>query len=180
MMPHLADTPTLETERLTLRVPMASDFEAIAPFIMSDRARFVGGGADKDVGHAWRVLAILSGHWHLRGFGTFVAIEKASGKPVGSMGPWFPEGWPEREFGWTIWTEAAEGKGFAQEGMRAVRKHAYDILGWDTAVSYIDANNVRSQALATRLGCVRDPSAEPPDRGDPVEVWRHPGPEALA
>jgi chorismate mutase len=72
MIARLENTPVLTTERLTLRAPQASDFEVFAPFVMSDRARYIGGGADKDIGHAWRVLAILSGHWHLRGFGTFV------------------------------------------------------------------------------------------------------------
>jgi hypothetical protein len=50
----LENTPVLTTERLTLRAPQASDFEVFAPFVMSDRARYIGGGADKDIGHAWR------------------------------------------------------------------------------------------------------------------------------
>ncbi|MEO1541610.1 MAG: N-acetyltransferase, partial [Pseudomonadota bacterium] len=61
----------LETERMVLRPPQAEDFEFLRPFAMSDRARFVGGGADKDEGHAWRILAILAGHWSLRGYGVF-------------------------------------------------------------------------------------------------------------
>lgn len=180
MTPHLADTPVLETERLILRAPKASDFEALAPFVMSDRSVYVGGGADKDRTHAWRVLAILTGHWDLRGWGTFVAVEKTTDAPVGSMGPWFPEGWPEREFGWTIWTEEAEGKGYAFEAMTRVRRHAYADLGWDTAVSYIAPKNARSIALAERLGCVLDPDADTPDDDDTL-VYRHPAPaEVLA
>lgn len=177
MTARLENTPVIETERLILRAPQAADFEVFAPFVMSDRARFVGGGADKEIGHAWRVLAVLSGHWHLHGFGIFVAEEKATGQPVGSMGPWFPGDWPERELSWTIWTEAAEGQGFAFEGVTAIRRHVYGELGWDTAVSYIDARNARSLALARRLGCRLDPDARAPFRDEPVEVWRHPAPE---
>jgi RimJ/RimL family protein N-acetyltransferase len=180
MTARLTDTPVLQTERLTLRAPQAADFEGLAPFIMSDRARFVGGGADKDIGHAWRTLAILSGHWHLRGYGTFIAVSKASGQPIGSVGPWFPGDWPEQELGWTIWTEAAEGRGYAFEAVTAVRRHAYDALGWSTAVSYIDPENGRSQALARRLGCTLDTDAPRPERDNSIEVWRHPAPEDFA
>lgn len=178
MTPTLAHTPVLETERLILRAPQASDFPVLAPFVMSDRAKYIGGGADKDIGHAWRILAILSGHWHLRGFGIFVLEDKSSGLPIGSAGPWYPEGWPEKELSWTVWTPEAEGKGYAYEAMLELRRHAWNDLGWSTAVSYIDPENTRSIALAKRLGCVLDPAAAGPKPDEPVHVYRHPTPEA--
>ena len=181
MTARLVDTPVLRTERLVLRAPKASDLDALVPFITSDRARFVGGGAEKTRGDAWRILAIFAGHWHLRGFGLFIAEDAESGAPIGSVGPWYPGGWPERELGWTVWSPEAEGKGYAHEAMLRLRAHVYDDLGWDTAVSYIDARNDRSLALARRLGCTRDAAARRPDRDPdaPIEVWRHPAPEAL-
>jgi RimJ/RimL family protein N-acetyltransferase len=159
--------PGAQTERLTLRAPQASDFEVFAPFVMSDRARYIGGGADKDIGHAWRTLAVLSGHWHLRGFGTFVAVSKASGQPIGSMGPWFPGDWPEEELGWTIWTEAAEGRGYAFEAVTALRRHAYDDARLDHCRLLHRPENGRSQALAERLGCRLDTGARAPERDNP-------------
>ena len=180
MIARLENTPVLTTERLTLRAPQASDFEVFAAFAMCDRARYVGGGADKDIGHAWRMLAVISGHWHLRGFGSFVAEDRATGKPIGSMGPWFPGDWPEEELGWTIWTEEAEGKGYAFEAVTALRRHAYEALGWRTAVSYIDPSNTRSRALAERLGCEIDAKAQVPVRDNEIEAWRHPAPEEIA
>lgn len=181
MIPRLIDTPTLRTERLTLRAPQAGDFEAIAPFITSDRARFVGGGADKGIGLAWRILAIFAGHWHLRGTGVFIMADRATGRPIGSAGPWYPGDWPEQELGWSVWAAADEGKGYAHEAMLALRRHAYADLGWSTAVSYIDERNTRSLALARRLGCTRDEAAPRPKSDDPIEVWRHPSPsEVLA
>ncbi|MEL6679419.1 MAG: GNAT family N-acetyltransferase [Pseudomonadota bacterium] len=161
----------LETERLVLRPPKADDFDRLKPFLMTDRARFVGGGADKDETHAWRVLAILCGHWALRGYGTFVAEERATSTPVASVGPWFPAGWPEREIGWAVWSEAAEGMGFAREAARRVVTHVFDDLGWQTAVSYIDPANTRSIALAERLGAVHDTAANGPEATD--LVYRH-------
>lgn len=180
MTAHLADTPVLTTERLVLRAPCASDFEAFGPFVMSGRARFVGGGADKDAGQAWRILAIFAGHWHLRGYGIFVAEHRADGRPVGSAGPWFPGDWPEPELGWTIWDAKDEGRGYAREAVQAVRRHAYADLGWSTAVSYIDPRNDRSRTLARRLGCTLDADAVRPERDPALEVWRHPAPSEVA
>ena len=174
----LTGTPILETERLILRAPEPGDFDVLAPFVMSDRATFVGGGADKDITHAWRVHAMLTGHWVLRGTGVFVCVPKDTGKPIGSMGPWFPEGWPEQELSWTVWDSAAEGKGYAFEAMTRIRTYAYADLGWTTAVSYIDGANARSIALAERLGCTVDRTVNGPHPDD--IVYRHPAAEGLA
>jgi len=174
MTARLVDIPQLETDRLILRAPQALDFDVLEPFIRSDRARYIGGGADKDRRHAWNVLTMLAGHWQMRGYGTFVAALKSTGQPIGSMGPWHPITWPEPELSWTIWDAAAEGKGYARESMLRIRRHAYADLGWTTAVSYIDLANARSIALAERLGCARDDAA---DRVHPDDlVYRHPSP----
>lgn len=166
----------LETPRLVLREPCADDLPTWNTFFLSDRATFIGGGSDYDVGRAWRAFATIIGHWNLNGCGPFVLVDKESGQPAGSVGPWFPAGWPERELSWSIWRQDAEGKGFAQEAVEEVRRYVYRDLGWDTAVSYIDPSNVRSAALAERLGCTIDPEAAVPQL-DSVLVHRHPKPE---
>lgn len=176
MTPHLADTPVLETERLTLRAPRLADFDAMAAFMASERARFVGG--PNTLGQAWRSFGHVVGHWALRGFGLFVYADKTTGAPLGATGPWYPADWPERELGWTLWDPANEGRGFAFEAARAARDHAYSTLGWTTAVSYIDPENTRSIALAERLGATRDDAAARPHPED--LVFRHPAPGALA
>ena len=60
----------------------------------------------------------------------------------------------------------------------AARGYAYGTLGWPTAVSYVDAENHRSCALARRLGAREDPAAPRP--GPDGLVFRHPSPEALS
>jgi RimJ/RimL family protein N-acetyltransferase len=110
-----------------------------------------------------------------------VAEDRVTGKPIGSMGPWFPGDWPEEELGWTIWTEEAEGKGYAFEAVTALRRHAYEALGWRTAVSYIDPSNTRSRALALAGSVARSTRRhQPPVRDNEIEVWRHPAPEEIA
>ena len=74
---------------------------------------------------------------------------------------------------WSIWAPEAEGKGYAAEAARAALDYAFDTLGWDTCVSYIDANNARSIALAERMGATVDPTAAQPDDETDLLVYRH-------
>lgn len=167
--------PTLATERLTLRPPRMEDWPAFSGFFASARSRFMGGPLE-DEGARWRIFAHIAGMWLLRGFGSFVFCRAGSDRPLGAAGPWFPVGWPEREIGWSIWDADAEGTGLAFEAARATRTHAYDTLGWDTAVSYVASGNARSIRLAERLGAVLDDTAARPDADD--LVFRHPAPGA--
>lgn len=167
--------PTIETERLRLRAPRESDFEPEAEFFASERSAHVGGQMARD--QVWRWLASVVGHWAFRGYGFFALEEKATGKFLGHVGPWFPEGWPERELGWTLMS-GAEGKGFAFEAATATRKWAYDSLGWTTAISLILHGNTRSVALAEKLGARLERDFEH-ERFGPCHIYRHPSPEEL-
>ncbi|MDR0810444.1 MAG: GNAT family N-acetyltransferase [Gemmobacter sp.] len=170
-------TPVLETERLILRAPVTEDFEPFAACMASDRAVPLGGPLSRVL--AWRSFGHLTGHWIHRGYGMFVLVERASGAAIGMSGPWFPEGWPEPEIGWTIWVAEAEGKGYAAEAALAARAYAYDALGWPTAISLIVPGNTRSEALARRMGCVWERSFVYEQYGE-CGIWRHPVPGALA
>jgi len=178
MIARLADAPTLETRRLTLRAPRLEDFETWARFAASDRARHLGG--PHDYGTAWRSFAHVAGQWAMRGYGSFVFHRKGSEAPLGMTGPWHPIHWPEQELGWTIWDETTEGAGLAFEAASCARDHAFRDLGWPTAVSYIADDNPRSIALAERLGATRDKTAAHPhpERTD-ILVYRHAPPKVL-
>lgn len=175
--PALVNTPVIETERLILRAARLADFEPFLAFGLSDRARFVR-PADYDRETAWRGFGHMVGHWLLRGFSQFVVEERATGRAIGTVGPWYPDGWPEPEIGWTIWADDLEGRGYATEAAQAARRFAYDTFGWRTAVSYIHPDNARSIALARRLGAVEDSAAAHPGT-EPCLVFRHPRPEDL-
>lgn len=167
----LTGTPVLRTERLVLRAPQTPDFDAFAAYVATDRARFTGGMLTREL--AWRSFCHITGHWVHRGFGVFVVV--ADGRPCGTIGPWFPEGWPEPEIAWTIWDAGFEGRGLAFEAAQAARGHAYGALGWTTAISMIDPDNARSIALARRLGCTPDGTFQH-ERFGLCHLWRHPGP----
>ncbi|HMO06580.1 MAG TPA: GNAT family N-acetyltransferase [Paracoccaceae bacterium] len=163
--------PVIETERLILRRPVPQDHPAFAAYFMSDRARFTGGQPDPIL--AWNRFCVTLGHWPMRGYGVLTMVLRDTGAAVGAAGPFYPEGWPEPEIAWQIWDAAAEGRGLAREAAEAARDWAYGALGWTTAASLIAPGNLRSQALARRLGCVRERVHPHPHFG-PLEVWRHP------
>jgi len=173
MTPHLADIPVLETERLRLRAPIASDFERYAEFRMSDRASGIGGPFTRS--EAYVQFGELFGHWILRGFGRWIVADRFTDEPFGVVGLWYPEGWPEPEVAWSVF-ESGEGKGIAFEASLAAREFAYSALGWTTAISLILEGNSRSFALARRLGAQSEASFQHPTLGA-MQIWRHPGSE---
>ncbi|MEE4120876.1 MAG: GNAT family N-acetyltransferase [Paracoccaceae bacterium] len=168
--------PTLETERLRLRAPKASDFEAYADFRTSPRALYAGGPFSR--AEAFEQMAALVGHWLLRGYGRWMVAGKGDDRPLGVVGLYYPDDWLEPEIAWAVFAEA-EGKGIAQEAARASLRYAYETLGWTTAVSLIDPANTRSAALAERLGATREGVFHHPSLGA-MDVWRHPGPGEAA
>ena len=173
--PALAGVPVLETERLVLRAPGLQDAEAYVAAHVQDRARWMGGAQGRD--KAWRIFAQIIGHWALRGFGMWAVTERGRDECLGTVGCWFPEGWSEAEIGWFVFP-AAEGRGIAREAALAARAHAYRVLGWTTAVSYVHPENARSILLAERLGAVRDDAAARPMPELGTLVFRHPAPGA--
>lgn len=168
--------PTLETERLILRAPIAEDFEPLAEFF-ADEARSAGFGGPLSRHRAWRWFAGSIGHWHLRGFGFWTAVLKDDRRPCGIVGLWEPDGWPEPELGWLMFKNA-EGKGLAYEAAQKVRNHAYAEMGFKTLISNITPGNTRSVALAEKMGASYERTFENLDMG-PEMIYRHPAPEAL-
>ncbi|HET6397866.1 MAG TPA: GNAT family N-acetyltransferase [Pseudoxanthomonas sp.] len=163
--------PQLETARLLLRLPQAEDFEAWAAFKADEEAnRFIGGTEPRAV--AWRGLAAMVGAWSLRGFAMFSVIEKESGRWVGRVGPWQPEGWPGTEVGWSLVRERW-GRGYATEAATACIDWAFDALGWDEVIHTIAPDNHGSKAVAARLGSrfLRMGRLPEPHHDKAVEIW---------
>ena len=163
--------PTVETERLLLRLPQAGDFDRFAELNADpDATRYIGGVLGRAA--AWRKFLVMPGAWAIQGFGMFAVIEKASGRWIGQLGPWQPEGWPGTEVGWAFHPDAW-GRGLATEAGAAALDYAFDVLGWAEVIHSIHQDNVASQALARRLGSRnRGPGRLPPPFEDePIEIW---------
>ena len=163
--------PTLETERLTLRPPAPEDFDSWAAFMAdAEAARFIGGQQPRS--SAWRGFCSMAGAWAMFGYGMFSVIEKSTGRWVGRLGPWQPDGWPGTEVGWGI-VRQAWGKGYATEGAAAAMDWAFDHLGWTDIIHCIDPENLASQRVAERLGSKNlGPTRMPAPFEDlPVDAW---------
>ncbi|WP_300435071.1 GNAT family N-acetyltransferase [uncultured Mameliella sp.] len=173
----LTQAPRLETDRLILRGPEKRDAEAVIAFLL-DQERAAGFGASPNRGDAWRWFSLNVGHWHWHGYGYFVIEMKETGEAAGVCGIWNPESWPEPEVGWVVF-EGYEGKGIAYEAAQRARRWAYEDLGFTTLTSNIVPSNERSKALARRLGAAYERTYHNENMGED-ELWRHPGPEALA
>lgn len=157
----------LFTPRLMLRPLSGDDLDAYAAFAGDpEQMRFLGGAMSRAV--AWRDLTVRAGAWMTRGFSMFSVIERDTGRWVGRIGPWQPEGWPGTEVGWGVDRRFA-GKGYAYEAAVAAIDYAVDVLGWTNIIHTIDPDNLASIRLAERLGSTnRGPSALP----DPLAHFR--------
>ncbi len=146
-------TPDLHTARLTLRHPRGEDLDAYAELYADpEAARFITRERHPlSREEAWRLLALVVGHWQLRGYGLWTAVERETGRVVGRIGFFEPEGWPGFELGWAL-LPSFRGRGYAIEGTRAALAHAFGPMGRDHVVSIIDPDNQRSIRLAERLG----------------------------
>ena len=142
--------PTLTTDRLVLRMPVLADFEHRAAFYASDRSVWEDGPLPRPA--AWRIWASEVAQWPLMGFGPFSVDHDCT--YVGEVGIYHPEGYPEPELGWFV-TPDAEGQGIAAEAARRVMAWARDVLKLEHLVNYIAPGNIRSIALAERLGGMR-------------------------
>ncbi|MCR8724032.1 GNAT family N-acetyltransferase [Frigidibacter sp. ROC022] len=164
--------PTLTTARLTLRPQVLADFEPFAEMLASDRARYMGGPIQRN--EAWGWFCADEAGWTFLDHGALSVTETASGRLAGQVGLNKPPRFPEIELGWLAY-DWAEGRGYMTEAARALRDWAFGPRGLTTLVSYVDPANLRSRALAERLGARIDPKATGPDPDD--VVYRH-SPEA--
>ena len=161
----------IETPRLILRVPRVEDLDPWAEMMLDEEAaKFIGGVMQRSV--TWRALMTMIGAWHATGIAMFSVIEKSSGRWVGRLGPWMPDGWPGTEVGWAI-VRDCWGKGYAPEGAAAATDWAFDNLGWTDVIHSIDPANVASQAVARKLGSRnRGPGKLPPPFQDSrIDLW---------
>lgn len=163
--------PVLFTDRLILRPHKPEDLDDWARFYADEHTtRFLGGVQPRSV--AWRSLCAMAGAWTIRGFSMFAVEERGTGRWVGRIGPWEPEGWPGREVGYGLLPEFA-GRGYATEAAAAAIDFVVDVLRWNEVVQTIHPDNRASIAVAERLGARhRGPTTLPaPLQAMRVDLW---------
>jgi RimJ/RimL family protein N-acetyltransferase len=142
----------IETERLILRqVDPDRDFEPWAKAMADENTVRYLGTKPMNRAESWRSMAVVIGHWAIRGYGFFSLEHRETGEWVGRVGPWYPEGWPAPEVGWTISPDHL-GRGYATEAALASLRYAFDTLGWKQVIHVIMEGNEASMAVARKIG----------------------------
>ncbi len=148
----MIDIPVLETARLRLTALGERHFENYAAMLADPAStRWVGDGQPLDRTNAWRSLAMLIGHWQLRGYGMWALELKDTGEFIGRAGLMQPEGWPDLELGWMLRPEFRH-HGYATEAGNAILEFAWRRLNAQRVISLVRIGNEASDRVAERLG----------------------------
>lgn len=148
--------PILETERLLVRDWEDADLDAVHR-IYSDPevVAFFFVPPDDRAASAARLRRMRQRNAdHPGEYGGWAMVERASGRVVGTLLLKELEDSGEIEVGWHL-ARDAWGHGYATEGARAALDHAFGPVGLRRVVCVIHPDNLRSMAVARRLGLHR-------------------------
>jgi ribosomal-protein-alanine N-acetyltransferase len=145
------DQVVLLTERLILRRTTQADVALIY-----EANRQLNADYDSAPALGPEELAELHAHfdaeWTARGIGYFIAIEAASGLPVGHVRLKWLEGATPGRMAELIYAihPAYQSRGFATEAVREVLSYAFAKAGLDYVIACIEPDNAASLAVARR------------------------------
>jgi len=169
----MAVPSALQTPRLTLRQFVHDDWHAMHEHYSDPECtKFTFRRALSD-GESWRAMASMVGHWQLRSYGPYAAVETETQAVIGTVGLWYPNDWPEPEIKWAL-IRKFWGKGYASEAVRAVQAIAVAHFAGKAPVSLISAENSPSIKLALAVGATLERQVA--FRGSPWHLYRHPIP----
>ena len=164
----------LETPRLLLRLPELSDVE---PFMgifwdpeVVEKKQVTLTESPGDVDVARRQTAAFLDQWKLRGYGMWTVVEKATGEVIGCVGLQMWKGWPGVELAWVI-HRSRWNHGFATEAGLAALQWAWDSTKIDHVISLINADDLRSMRVATKIGEQFERPDVDPLNGEKVHVY---------
>ena len=160
---YRAALPVLETRRLVLRTPTLNDLP-----VWTAICKESFGDTDQE---AWTEFSYYASGWILHGHGLFTAALRDQEVAIGFVVLGLEWDDQEPELGY-LFSADHRMQGYATEACAAVRDFGFDLLGSGCFVSYVSASNTRSNALAKRLGAVRDVNAEHAFGAD-QHVWRY-------
>jgi [ribosomal protein S5]-alanine N-acetyltransferase len=147
----------LETPRLLLREMSPADLDFVAAMLAHPEVmRYYPKCYSRDEAAVWieRQMRRYARHGH----GLWLAIEKATGEPVGQVGLLIQRvhGVEEKEVAYLIHRPFWQ-RGFATEAGRAARDYAFDVLNRQRVFALIRPENVPSIAVARKLGMTEEP-----------------------
>jgi RimJ/RimL family protein N-acetyltransferase len=147
------DNGTIETDRLILRQPAASDVDALATlFADAEVMRSYGTGQPLDRAKTIESLERVAEHYKTYGFGAQIALEKATGMLIGLGGlqrgnPTLSE---EVQIGGVL-AKRVWNLGYAIEGGIAVLEYGLTVLGLKRIEAITPASNAAAIAVIKKL-----------------------------
>ncbi|AIF47385.1 GNAT family N-acetyltransferase [Dyella japonica] len=148
----MIDVPVIETARLRLTALAERHFDDYAAMLADPAStRWIGDGQPLDRTNAWRSLAMLIGHWQLRGYGMWALELKDTGEFIGRAGLMCPEGWPDLELGWMLKPDFRH-HGYATEAGGAILDFVWHSMTAPRVISLVKIGNEASDRVAERLG----------------------------
>jgi RimJ/RimL family protein N-acetyltransferase len=164
----------LETPRLLLRLPEASDAEPFMEIFWDpevvEKKQVTLTEAPGDIDLARRKTAALVDHWDSRGYGLWTVVEKATGQVIGCVGLQNWKGWPGVELAWVI-HRSRWSHGFATEAAVAALEWAWASTQIDHIISLINADDLRSMRVATKVGERFERADVDPINGEAIHVY---------
>lgn len=145
---------SLESERLAIRTPRPDDVEFIASLYANREVmRYIGAGTTLERAAVERRLAEIAATRVAAWDGLMIATLKNTDERIGRVGLLSTtiDDVPQVEVGWWLDPEAW-GRGFASEAARLLLDYGFDVLALPYIVAIIQPANIRSQAVATRVG----------------------------
>ena len=167
--------PVLETPRLRLRGFRASDLDTQAAAMADPGVVRHLGGSPFSREDTWRKILASPGLWALLGYGYWVAERRVDGAYLGQIGfadfkrDMAPNIENIPEMGW-IMAPAAQGQGYATEGVLAALAWADRVLGKREIVAIISHDNGASIRIAEKSGFSRREEAS--YKGEPILLFR--------
>jgi RimJ/RimL family protein N-acetyltransferase len=153
----MIDIPTLETERLRLRPYRATDFDAYAAMWADPAVVHYIGVVPFSREQAWTRFLRQIGVWHYMGFGFLALEDKQTGTFAGEAGfhelrrDLDPSIEGSMEAGWGL-IAPLQGKGLAEEAMRAAIEWAAKNGSGERLTCIIDPKNGASLRVAEKVG----------------------------
>jgi [ribosomal protein S5]-alanine N-acetyltransferase len=151
-------TPTIETGRLLLRIPIGADVAPLAAFIEDpDFSRYIPKSkvARTSRERAERLIGIYQERWEehpLNAMG-WSTMRKSDGQFIGICGiegvPDTADGEIDYRLGPPHW-----GQGYATEAARAIVRFGFEHSAWDRIVAAVARGNDASVRIVERLGFV--------------------------
>jgi RimJ/RimL family protein N-acetyltransferase len=164
----------LETARLLLRLPDASDAESYMDFMWDPevvkKKQVTLTEAPGDLELARRKTTALVDHWESKRFGLWTVVEKSSGQVIGCVGLQEWTGWPGVELAWVI-HRSRWNQGFASEAALAALEWTWANTTIEHLISIINADDSRSKRVATKVGATFERADVDPINGESVHIY---------